>query len=328
MNTRRQWLAAMLALAASSMASPMAFAQDNEGWPNRPVKLVVASAAGGGTDTLARLLAEQLGSVFGKPFVVENKPGANGLIASETVSAASPDGYTLLLTYAGAMVVNPALYTRAPDPLKRFEPIAQIGSFGNLMVASPKVPVHNLKELVAYARQRPGQLSYGSWGMGSGGHLTMESFLKKANLDMVHAPYKGTAAVATDVQSGLLPVGWVDVSSQIGLVKAGRLVPIAVSGSSRLPQFPNVPTMGEQGYPFPTTSWYGMFAPGGTSAALVDRLNKEVVRAIATPAFRDRLTALNLPVAPALTPAQFRKVVADDTVAWQRIAQDAGVKPE
>ena len=113
----------------------MAFAQDNEGWPNRPVKLVVASAAGGGTDTLARLLAEQLGSVFGKPFVVENKPGANGLIASETVSAASPDGYTLLLTYAGAMVVNPALYTRAPDPLKRFEPIAQIGSFGNLMVA-------------------------------------------------------------------------------------------------------------------------------------------------------------------------------------------------
>ena len=186
----------------------------------------------------------------------------------------------------------------------------------------------NLKGLVAYARQRPGQLSYGSWGMGSGGHLTMESFLKKANLEMVHAPYKGTAAVATDVQSGLLPVGWVDVSSQIGLVKAGRLVPIAVSGSSRLPQFPNVPTMGEQGYPFPTTSWYGMFAPAGTSAALVDRLNKEVVRAIATPAFRDRLTALNLPVAPALTPAQFRKVVADDTVAWQRIAQDAGVKPE
>ncbi|GJG97976.1 tripartite tricarboxylate transporter substrate binding protein [Cupriavidus pauculus] len=327
-GNRRHGLGVMVALTLASTVSSLAWAQEPAAWPNRPVRLVVASAAAGGTDALARVLAEQLGTAFGKPFVVENKPGANGLIASENVAAAAPDGYTLLLTYAGAMVVNPSLYTRAPDPLKRFEAIAQIGSFGNLLVASPKVPVHNLKELVAYAKQRPGEMSYGSWGMGSGGHLTMETFLKKANISMTHAPYKGTAAVATDVQAGTLPVGWVDVSSQIGLVKAGRLVPLAVSGTSRLPQFPDVPTMGEQGYPFPTTSWYGLFAPAGTPKALVDRLNQEVLRAIATPAFRDRLTALNVPVSPSLTPAQFRKVVADDTVAWHHIAETAGVKPE
>lgn len=326
-NTRRQWLATMLALGASTLASA-AVAQDVGQWPNRPVRVVVASAAAGGTDALARVLAEQLSAVFGKPFVVDNKPGANGLIANDTVANSAPDGYTLLFTYAGAMVINPSLYTRALDPLKSFEAIAQVGSFGNLLVASPQVPVHNLKELVAYAKQRPGQLNYGSWGIGSGGHLTMESFLKKANISMTHAPYKGTAAVATDVQGGTLPVGWVDVSSQIGLVKAGRLVPLAVSGTTRVPQFPDVPTMAEQGYPFPTTSWYGLFAPAGTSPALVNRLNAEVLRAIATPAFRERLTALNLPVAPALSPAQFRKVVADDTVAWRNIAQAAGVKPE
>ncbi|MCY0854128.1 Bug family tripartite tricarboxylate transporter substrate binding protein [Cupriavidus sp. D39] len=300
----------------------------NGGWPDRPVRVIVASAAAGGTDALARVLAEQLGMAFGKPFVVENKPGANGLIASETVANAKPDGYTLLFTYAGAIVVNPSLYRRAQDPLKRFEPIALVGSFGNLLVASPTVPVHNIKELIDYAKRRPGQLSYGSWGIGSGGHLTMETFLKKANIAMTHAPYKGTAAVATDLQSGTLPVGWVDVSSQIGLVKAGRLVPLAVSGTTRMPQFPDVPTMGEQGYPFATTSWYGMFAPAGTPKALVDRLNQEVLRAIATPAMRERLTALNLPVAPALTPAQFRNVVADDTLTWHRIVQATGLKPE
>lgn len=321
---QRQWLAAMVVLSASSVA----WGQGTGRWPDRPVRLIVASAAAGGTDALARVLAEQLGTVFGKPFVVENKPGANGLIASETVANAKSDGYTLLFTYAGAMVVNPSLYTRAQDPLKSFEPIAQVGSFGNLLVASPKVRVHNLKELIDYAKQRPGQLSYGSWGIGSGGHLTMETFLKKTNLSMTHAPYKGTAAVATDLQSGTLPVGWVDVSSQIGLVKAGRLVPLAVSGTTRMPQFPDVPTMGEQGYPFPTTSWYGMFAPAGTPKALVDRLNQEVLRAIATPAIRERLTALNLPVAPTLTPVQFRKVVADDTLAWRRIVQATGLKPE
>lgn len=323
-TSRRQWLAGLVALSAWSVV----WGGGTGEWPNRPVRVVVASAAAGGTDALARVLAEQLGTVFGKPFVVENKPGANGLIASETVAKAKPDGYTLLFTYAGAMVVNPSLNRRAQDPLKGFEPIAQVGSFGNLLVASPTVPVHNLKELIDYAKRRPGQLSYGSWGIGSGGHLTMEAFLKKANIAMTHAPYKGTAAVATDLQSGTLPVGWVDVSSQIGLVKAGRLVPLAVSGTTRMPQFPDVPTMGEQGYPFATTSWYGMFAPAGTPKALVDRLNQEVLRAIATPAMRERLTALNLPVAPALTPAQFRNVVADDTLTWRRIVQATGLKPE
>ncbi|MGY8524423.1 Bug family tripartite tricarboxylate transporter substrate binding protein [Paracidovorax citrulli] len=321
---RRQFLSAMAALAASSVA----FGQNLGGWPDKPVRVVVASAAGGGTDTLARVLAEHLTTAFGKPFVVENKAGANGLISSDTVAAAAPDGYTLLFTYAGAMVINPSLYARAQDPLKKFEPVAQVGSFGNLLVASPGIQVQNLKQLVEYAKQRPGQLNYGSWGIGSGGHLTMESLLRTASVGMSHVPYKGTAAVATDIQGGTLPFGWVDVSSQIGLVKAKKLVPIAVSGTSRVPQFPDVPTMSEQGYPFPTQSWYGLFAPIGTPQPIVARLNEEVSRALALPNFRARLTALNIPVVPALTPAQFKQVVADDTVAWHRIATAIGLKPE
>ncbi|NSX17448.1 tripartite tricarboxylate transporter substrate binding protein [Cupriavidus taiwanensis] len=321
---RRHWIAAAIALAIS----PLAGAQSAGDWPARPVRLIVPGPPAGGTDILARLLAEQLSKAFGKPFVIENKPGANGMIGSETVAHAAPDGHTLLFSYAGAMVVNPSLYVRALDPLKSFEPIAQIGSFGNLLVVSPVLPVHNLRELADYARKRPGELNYGTWGVGSGGHLTMEIFLQRAKVTMHHVPYKGAASVATDVQGGTLPVGWTDVTSQIQQVRAGRLRALAVSGTSRLPQLPEVPTMSEQGYPFETTSWYGLFAPARTPAAIVDRLNAEVNRIIATPEFKARLAMLNLPAAPTVSAAQFRNVVAKDTVAWRAVVQAAGVRPE
>lgn len=322
--TRRHWIAAFIALAAA----PLAGAQGAGDWPTRPVRLIVPVPPAGGTDLLARLLAEQLSTTFGKPFVVENKPGANGMIGSETVANAAPDGHTLLFSYAGAMVVNPSLYVRALDPLKSFEPIAQIGSFGNLLVVSPTLPAHNLRELVDYARKRPGEVNYGTWGVGSGGHLTMEIFLQRAKVTMNHVPYKGAANVATDVQGGTLPVGWTDVSSQIQQVRAGRLRALAVSGTSRLPQLPDVPTMSEQGYPFETASWYGLFAPARTPAAIVERLNAEVNRIIVTPAFKARMSMLNVPAAPTVTAAQFRSLVAKDTVAWRGIVQAAGVKAE
>ncbi|WP_432257748.1 Bug family tripartite tricarboxylate transporter substrate binding protein [Cupriavidus sp. TMH.W2] len=321
---RRQLLAAI----ASLPATPPLFAQASGAWPGRPVRIVVPAPPAGGTDILARLLAERLSAAFRQPFVIENKPGANGMIGSETVARAAPDGYTLLFSFAGAMVVSPALYRRALDPLQSFESIAQAGSVGNLLLASPRLPVRSLRELVAYARKHPGELSYGSWGIGSGAHLAMETFLGQAGIVMNHVPYKGAANVATDVLGGTLMLGWADSSSQIQQVKAGRLVALAVSGSSRLPQLPDVPTMSEQGYAFDTTSWYGLFAPAHTPAEIVRRLNGEVLGGLATPQLQDRLTALNIASVPPLSPGQFRQLVEHDMKTWHRLALAAGVKPE
>ena len=318
---RRQALVS-LSLPALAALSP-ALATASTAWPTKPVRLVIPAPPGGGSDAVGRLIGDQLGKALGQPFIMDNKPGANGVLASEAVMRAT-DQHTLLFSFAGAIAVSPFLYKRAPDPLKALAPIAQVGAMGNVLLASPKLPVTNLKELVAYAKANP--ISYGSWGQGSGGHLTMEDFLDKAKIKMTHAPYKGVSAVVTDLLGNNLPVGWCDAASVIQHVQSGKLRALAVSGPTRMATFPGVATMREQGYPFDTTSWYGLFAPANTDPAIQKRLNELVVGIIKQPAMRERLAALNLPDLPNPDVAGFRRTVGSDMQVWGGIVKRLGIE--
>lgn len=329
-DTRRRHLALGLGALALYGLPSLAPAQTAQAaWPSRPVRVLVGTPAGGGTDLFARLLSERLGVLFGQPFIVDNRPGANGMLASEATARAPADGYTLLFSYTAAMLINPILHNKKNiDPLKDFEPIAQVGALGNVLVVNAALPVRNLKELVAYAKANPGKLSYGSWGVGSGGHLTMESFLSSAGLRMAHVPYKGVAPLASDLIGGVLQVGWIDVSSQVQQIQSGRLRAIAVSGTDHMPQLPEVPTMAEQGFPFDTMSWYGVFAPGGTPADIVRQLHAATLKTVSLPEFRARLSSLNMANPPTPSIEEFRQRIAQDARTWATIVQAAGVKAE
>lgn len=309
-------------LAALALAALAPWAAAQAGYPERPVTLVVPTAPGGGTDTLARFVAERLGRALKQPFVVDNKPGANGIPGTDHVARAQPDGYRLLFTYTAAHVVNPVIMRKLPyDALKDFAPIAQIGRAGNLMLASPQLPVRTLQEFVDHVKARPGQLNYCSWGTGSGGHLTMESLKKQAGLVMTHVPYKGSAPCMQDIVSGQVQAGFADISSSMELVRAGKLRALATSGPTRVPRLPEVPTLTEAGYPFSTYSWYGLFAPAGTPRPIVQKLNAAMQDLLKDPATLERLRELNFTDIPITTPEQFAETVRTDMAQWGELAR-------
>lgn len=289
-----------------------------EPYPQRPVTLIVPTAPAGGTDTIARIMAESLGKQLGQPFVVENKPGANGVLGVEAGARAAPDGYRLLFTYAASVVVNPGLYRKLPyDPVKDLAPIAQIGRGGNLLLVRPDFPARTLEEFVREVKAHPGKYSYCSWGAGSGGHLAMESLKKQAGLDMLHVPYKGTSPCVQDLAGKQVDAAFGDTSSTIELVKAGRVRALANSGPKRLPMLPDVPTMTEAGYPFTTYSWYGLLAPARTPPDIIERLNAAVQKALVDPEVVRRMRELNFDDLPQTTPAQFGSVIRQDLQDWR-----------
>ncbi len=298
-------------------------------YPERPVTLVVPTAPGGGTDTIARYIAERLGKALKQPFIVDNKPGANGILGTDSVARAQPDGYRLLFTYAAAQVVNPVIMKKMPyDAIKDFAPIAQIGRGGNLLLVSNELPVKSLKEFVAYVKARPDQLSYCSWGSGSGGHLTMESLKKQAGLVMTHVAYKGSAPCVQDIVAGQVQAGFGDISSTMELVRAGKLRALATSGPARVPRLPEVPTMTEAGYPFSTYSWYGLFAPANTPRPVVQRLNAAVQEMLREPATVERFRELNFTDLPQTTPEQFGETVRRDMAQWGELVRSLDLKLE
>lgn len=314
-------------LAAALALGKTAWAQDAASYPSRPVTLVVPTAAAGGTDTVARLFADKLGKSLKQPFVVDNRPGANGVIGLENVAKAPPDGYRLLFTYAATMAVNPSLYRKLPyDPVAGFAPIAQIGRGGNLLLVRPGLPVSTLQEFVAYAKARPGELNYCSWGPGSGGHLSMESLNKQAGISMTHIPYKGSSPCVQDIMGGQVDAGFADVSSTVELVKAGRVKALAHSSSGRLPALPEVPSMTQAGYPFSNYAWYGLFAPAGTPAPIVAKLNEQVQRVLQDPALIQRMRELNFTELPLTTPQQFAQIVIQDQNDWGRLVKEIGIR--
>lgn len=317
----------MLAIAIGCGSTMLPAAADD--YPNKPVTMVVPTAAAGGTDTVARLVAQRLGVALGQQVIVENRAGANGTIGTQVVARAKPDGYTVLFTYAAAHVASPSLYkSLGYDVLKDFAPVAEIARGGNLLLVRSDFPAKTVKEYVEYVKARPGKLSYCSWGIGSGGHLTMESLNKQAGLTISHVPYKGSAPCVQDLLGGQVNAAFSDVSSIIGQLKADKVRALVYSGPTPLATLPNTPTMNDAGYPFNTFSWYGVFAPAKTPPHVVARLNAEINKILADPAFRVRMAELNMPDVTTTTPEQFGKIVQQDMSGWGQLIRDNGVQME
>ena len=321
-------IGATLVAAPLFMWQPAALAQAP--WPNKPVRVVVAGAPGSGTDIVARAFTDSLAKAFGQPFVVDNKAGANGLIGTDAVAKSAGDGYHLLFTYAAAHVVNPVLMDKLPyDVHKDFAAVAQIGAGGNFLVVPASMPVKDLKEFVAYVKAKPAdELSYGSWGNGSGGHLSMEALKQQTGLKMKHIPYKSTAAANTDLVAGHIQVAFSATASSLPLIKAGKLKAIAISGTYRSKQMPEIATMTEQGVKFDVNAWYAVFAPAGTPPAIVNALNKEIMRQIAAPEMAERWNSLGFSEMPINTPEQFSDQVKRDLRDWGAIVKAGNIKVE
>jgi tripartite-type tricarboxylate transporter receptor subunit TctC len=316
-----RWLAA-LALAASFGA----YAQQ---YPAKPVKVVVPFPPGGVTDALARITAEWLTQRMGQSFVAENRPGASGAIAAEFVARAEPDGYTLFSAATPQLAIVPHVQKIGYDPLKDFAPVSIVGTNPFALGCNAgKVPAGTLKEFVDYARAHPGQLSYASPGSGSVGHLTMALFVARAGLKMEPVLYKGGGPAMADVVAGHVPCYFGNLNELIPHSGTGKVKLFAVSGSTRAPQLPNVPTVAEQGYPgFRTVTWNGYVAPASTPREIVDRLAREIGAACKDAAFVGRLNKIGVdPVCS--TPAEFSQAVRDDLALWKEAVQAAGMKTQ
>ena len=298
-------------------------------WPARPIRLVIPSAGGSGPDILARLFTERLTQALKQPVIVDNKPGANGVLAVNEVVRAPADGYTLLFASSSFTVINQALQPKLPfNVLTDLIPVAQIASGGIHLIVHPELPVKNLKELIALVKANPGKYDCATWGIGSTGHLAMELINTEAGIDLRHVPYKTVSQIYQDMQGGLVKVAFVDATSSLAQIRAGRIRAVAVTGSRRMPSPPDLPTLAEQGIAFTTDAWYGVFVPKGTPAAVVETLHREIHGALTAPELRERLLQLNLANLPLKTPAQFAQTVTDDLKTWRWIAERHNIRIE
>ena len=318
------WLA--IALGLSIVAPAGALAED--AYPSKPIRIIVGYSPGGTTDIIARIIGAQLTKTLHQAVVVENRPGAGGNIGGDFVAKAAPDGYTLMLGTAGTMAVNPWIYKNMQfDTVRDFAPVSLIASLPNLMVVNPKVPAKNVQEFVAWAKKRPGKVFFASSGIGNTPHLTAELFNQTTGLNMVHVPYKGSGAALTDLIGGKgVQVMFDNMPSAIGHARSGALRALAVTGPKRVASDPNIPTVAESGYPgFNVVTWFGLFAPAGTPAAIVDKLNHEVADAVADPEVHKHL--LDLGAEPTTdTPADFSKLVKEDKVKWGKVVKAAKIQ--
>ncbi|MFM9969349.1 MAG: Bug family tripartite tricarboxylate transporter substrate binding protein [Burkholderiales bacterium] len=297
-------------------------------WPSKPIRLVVPFAAGGSTEIMGRLIADKFTVGLGQPVVPENRAGAGGIIGSEVVAKAPPDGYSILLGIAATHAIQAALNTPLPyDILRDFAPIGQVAA-GAICVSVPvSLPVTTLREFIDYAKNNPGKVSYGTGGIASGGHLVGEGLKAMAGIAMVHIPYKGAAPAFTDLLGGQLHAVMTDTTTTANIVKGGKIRVLAVNGTQRSPAFPDVPTMIEQGVPFEPASWFALFAPAKTPDAIIRRLNTELNRMLAMDDVRERLRVSGLVPTPG-EPEAFRKIQQRDIETWIRVVKTAGIKVE
>ena len=308
---------------ASLMAAAACLAQ---GYPAKPVRVIVPWPAGGGADIVARGVTQKLTEHFNQPFVVENRPGASGSLGTEVAAKQAPDGYTLLLIGANH-ATNSHLYPKLGfDPIRDFEPISLLTEAHNLLVVHPSVNARSVSEIIALARARPGQISYGSAGNGTTGHLAMELLKLSAKIDMVHIPYKGGAPFVNDLLGGQVSLGFENVLSSSPHVASGKLRAIATSGRQRSRALPEVPTVAESGLPgFEVVLWQGLLAPAGTPRPIIERLHEGVAASMAKPDLRERFAQLNVePVGG--TPAQFAAYLQSELDKWGKVIRSAGIR--
>jgi len=297
-------------------------------YPAKPIRLMVGYPPGGATDIAARIVAQKLGERLGQPVVVDNLPGAGGIIASDKVAKAAPDGYTLVLANT-AHGINPSLYKELPyDAVTSFAPVIKLADLTLVLVVNPALPVRSVGELVALAKARPGELHYASSGVGQSLHLAGEMFKSMAGVDIVHVPYKGSAPARTDLLAGQVEMMFESAIGVVPFVQGGRLRALGVSGARRSPALPEVPTLSEAGVPgFEASGWLGILAPAGTPVAIVRRLNAEVSAVLALSDVNAQLAGSGAEVATG-SPEQFASFIADEIAKWAKIVRATGLKGE
>jgi len=306
-----------------------ATAAQGQAYPSKPVRIVLGFPPATTVDVLVRPLAQKLSESLGQQFVVENRPGATGLIANEAVARAAPDGYMLLGAPGSSLTSGPQMHAKPPfDALKDFAPIAQIGAFGYVFIAHPGVPATNVKQLVSLARAKPGYLTYGSSGIGSGFHLAGELFTSMAGVKMLHVPYKGGTAALNDMLAGRIDVMFYSLAVAQPHIHAGKLRALGVTGAKRDALLPDVPTLNEAGLKgYEMTGWHGMLAPANTPPAILDRLNAEIVRLLNTAEMKQLWKRQGMDT-PSTTRAQFASVIKSDYEKYARLIKAAGIEPQ
>lgn len=324
LKTRRQFL--LLAIVAAWPLVMLSTGDAMALYPERIIRLVVPFAPGGGTDVVARTLAQDMGKDLGVTILIENKPGAGTIIGTQAVATSRPDGYTLLMgTFSHA--VNPSLNTKLPyDPHRDFAAVALVARSFNVVVVNPKSPIKSIQDLIAAAKASPGKLSYGTFGTGTSAHLAGELFKDMAKVDLTTVPYKGAAPAITDLIGGQIDVMFTTVASAASLVENGQLRAIAVTSAERSPAFPQLPTVNEAGVPgYTAESWYGLFAPAGTPSDVIARLNKAAASAVQSEAFK-KLGVNEGLVVIARPPEELDRYVRGEEERWRRVIQDARIK--
>jgi tripartite-type tricarboxylate transporter receptor subunit TctC len=317
----RRFAAAAMMLSATTFA---ALAQTE--YPDRTIRMLFGFAPG--VDVVARLLADKLTDVLGKPVIVENVTGAGGNIAVDRVAKAAPDGYTIGVVAGGNVVVNGSLYRKLSyDPLKDLAPVTRVYGYPNVLVVNNDVPAKSVAELVALARASPGTLTYGHSGLGTSLHLAGELFNYMAHIDVQQVPFRGSSLVVTDLMGGRITMSFIPPTATLPLMNEGKIRPLAVTSSERAPFLPNVPTMAESGYPgYEVPGWFGMVAPPKTPAAVIDRLNRETVKIMGSHEVREKLDAIGI-VPLADTPAEFEALIKKEAAYWAKVIKDTGIRP-
>ncbi len=318
--------AAVLLCATFAVGSATAASPD---YPSKPIRFVVPAAAGGPTEITTRLLAQKMSETLGQPVIVDARPGAGGNIGAEFVAHAAPDGYTLLMATIGTQSINPTLYKKLPfDPDKDFAPISLVVQYPLILVVNPAVPVHSTHELIEYARANPGKLNRASGGSGTSMHLSGELFRSMANIDMPHIPYKGSAPALTDLAGGQVQVMFDSMMTALPMVKAGRLRALAVTGATRSPTVPSIPTIAESGLPgYSAVGWIGAVAPAGTPPEIVQKLYVAIAAALKSPDLRDKLLATAAePVGS--SPAEFSAFMQTESRKWAKAVRESGASAD
>ncbi len=325
---RRALLAALAAPAFATTTALPARAQGGA-WPERTVRIVVPYPPGGSNDILGRILAEALRERLGQAFVIENRAGAGGNVGADVVAKAAPDGHTLLLTAPGPLAINDQVYRNMPyDPAKDLVPVALVATVPIVLMVNPALPVHSVAELVALAKARPGALSFGSSGNSSTNHLAGELLKTLAGINIVHVPYRGAAPAMTDLVAGNIALMFDNMPGSILQIRDNRVRALAVAGAHRAPVLPEVPTVAESGVPgFEAEAWFGLAAPGGTSAELVARINQQVKAALALPQVQARFVEAGA-VSSTLDAAGFARFVAAERQKWGEVVRASGARAE
>ncbi len=308
------------------LAASVAFAQ---GYPSKPVRMVVPFPPGGTTDILARAVGQKLSEAWGQQVVIDNRPGAGGNIGTDIVAKAPADGYTLLMGTVGTHAINASLYAKLPfDPIKDFAPVALVASVPNVLVVNATIPATSVKELIALAKSKPGQLNFASSGNGTSIHLSGELFKSMTGTSILHIPYKGSSPALTDLIGGQTNMMFDNLPSSMGHIKSGKLRALAVTSAKRSPALPDVPTIAEAGVAgYEASSWFGVLAPAGTPKEIVAKINADIVKALGVPEIKERLSSQGAePVGN--TPEQFAAYIGTELVKWAKVVKDSGAKIE